>query len=408
MNSEREAMISVCSAPTLLESLMIFETNKDILKDCKFIFTSEGVANIPEYSRQRKFSNGAGVYNIFASEKIVVLDTNVLEAMKKGTANYSVDYSVSLDTMAVSYLRPYLNNREHRVPKDFKEIFCFLAQEDVNIDPMPYMFENTQNINDPLKIDSIFEILKAYEILKNIDTKLLNENDIIRPRISEKQIGDNARKNLDTIFEISKNRDTVEFINNPYNLKYCLLLKIALIQLKNPRKESEKKILELLDFCDSELNRIFLREVVVACKYFEVGQNLTFFGKVQKGKKDLLKIIKNMAWDLYHISEMERTMTYSFGSDANYYLPVFLTFDMRLIEILQLYRVKAIGFSEVSKEIVPVSDIEHAIDSSTNKKNISVYFSEEARINRSLRMNQTINVHKIIDTLEEEINFFAK
>lgn len=408
MSLKREAMISVCSAPTLLESLIIFEANKDILKDCKFIFTSEGVANIPEYSRQRKFSKTAGVYNIFASEKIVVLDTNIIEAMKKGTARYSVDYSVSLDAMAVSYLRPYLNNRENRIPEDFKEVFCFLAQEDVNIDPMPYMTENISNITDPLKIDSIFEILKSYEILKNIDIKLLNENNIIRSRIPEKKINDNAMENLNSMFEISRDRDKSEYIKSPYNLKYCLLLKMALIQLKNPRKENEKKLLELIEFCDSRLNRILLREVVIACKYFEVGQNLTFFGKIQKGSIDLIKNLKNMAWDLYHISEMERGMTYSFTDDTNYYLPVFLTFDTRLTEILQLYRIEAIGFSVVSQEIVPVSDIEQSIDSPINKRIISEYLSEEARGNRSLRKNQPINVHKIIETLEEEIGFFAK
>jgi hypothetical protein len=151
------------------------------LENCKFIFTKEGEPNIPEHVRQRTFSNGFGIFNILLSDSIFVLDSEILNGMmKNGTVNYTIDSSVALDSMAVSYLRRYLNNQENRVPKEFKEIFEYLVQSEVNIDPMPYMMENIKNVGDQSKVASILEILKSYEILKDIDRDKWFEEGIIQ------------------------------------------------------------------------------------------------------------------------------------------------------------------------------------------------------------------------------------
>lgn len=412
ISDEKRIIKEICLAETTSESLEIFEANKNLLKDCKFIFTSRGNTNIPEYSRHREFSHGAGVYNIFASEKLVVLDQDILQGMKRGSVTYSIDYSISLDSMAVSYLRPYLNKREKSLPKDFKEIFYFLAREDVNIDPMPFMIENTKNIiKDKMSIDSIFEILKCYEILKTIDVHALNKEDIVCSTISDGQIRNNALLNLEIMFETVKNKEVYKYINNNYLLKYCVLLKIVLIQLTKPSETSDKKLLELLDFCDLVINRMLLREIVIASKYFKIGQNLAFFGKIQKGRQDLLDKVKNMAWDLYHIAEMERTIAIGFGSEANYFMASFLTFDKGLIELLQLYKIDAMGFSQNSMEIVPVADIEKCIDSTVDKDNIGLYFTKEKELHRSKRlsqMNSTNDIKVVIQILEERLRLFMK
>ena len=112
----------VIRSSSLIEALYIFFNNKDELKDYKFIFSKDEGCNLPESIRQRQFKNGAGIFNVFLSNKIIVLDSKAVDEMINcGTTNYTIDCSLSLDTMIVSYLETYLEGRE--VPPDFKEIF---------------------------------------------------------------------------------------------------------------------------------------------------------------------------------------------------------------------------------------------------------------------------------------------
>ncbi|MFS0892005.1 hypothetical protein [Peribacillus frigoritolerans] len=401
MNAKTNAIKSVCEAPTLSESLKNFRNNENLLENCKFIFTKEGEPNIPEHVRQRTFSNGFGIFNILLSDSIFVLDSEILNGMvKDGTVNYTIDSSVALDSMAVSYLRRYLNNQENRIPKEFKEIFEYLVQSKVNIDPMPYMMENIKNVGDQSKVASILEILKSYEILKNIDRDKWFEEGIIQSKSSIEQIEENAKIYLEQMLNISKDNNTLKYINDIYNLRYCLLLKIVLIQLSNPQRNIEAKLEELLEFCHNSIGVLPLREIVIAKEYFKRGQNLKFFGKIQKGNKKLITTIKNMTWDIYHIVSMEKNIPH-FPSEGDYFIPAFLTFDKRLIEILNLYHIKSIGFSKESNEIYPLFDANEFYTEINGKPNLEFYFSEEAKINRekNLQLKTNLQLKKNIESL---------
>ena len=68
------------------------------------------------------FSKGASICNLFASERLVFLDRRINKQLKNCEAKIKIDYSVSLDTQAISYLRPYLNNNQNRLWKIFYAI----------------------------------------------------------------------------------------------------------------------------------------------------------------------------------------------------------------------------------------------------------------------------------------------
>jgi hypothetical protein len=147
---------------------------------------------------------------------------------------------------------------------------------------------------------------------------------------------------------------------------------------------------DFLVFCDEELGAIFAREAAIAHAYFDRGQNLTFFGKVQTGRSDLKTQLKNMAWDLWHIRQMEEGLTLSIRPEARYYFTALLTFDKRLIEIMNLYPLRAFGFNQSGEEIMPVYDGDWlgaiAAQDDVRDRLAARFYSDQARSARAARM----------------------
>ncbi len=182
---------------------------------------------------------------------------------------------------------------------------------------------------------------------------------------------------------------------------------MILIQLSNSKKTVDEKMESFLEFCHLKISKISLRECIIALEYFKNGQKLRFFGKIQKGNNNLVRDIRNMAWDLYHISDLERRMS-DFNEDYNekFYLPAFLTFDKRLIEITELYSLNAIAFSKKG-ELLPAVNIDRLINSISIQNIFGKYFSEEFKVIRRINMGN-VDIDQIIKRLEYQIEEISK
>ena len=176
-NNKIDLIYQIANACNLQHSVQIFTTNKDKLKGYKFIFASEKGSE-PGHAVSFNFENGSAIRGLFRTKNVYLLDEKTLEEMYSNECKFPIDYSISLDTQALSYLQPYIESNNSRLPKDFKEIFTFIARDDVNVDPLPYEFENYSNLE--ASSDKIFEKLKAYQLLRTIDSELLLKNDLIK------------------------------------------------------------------------------------------------------------------------------------------------------------------------------------------------------------------------------------
>ncbi len=196
----RQIIGEICTASSLGESLRIFDRYSSRLSSCKIIFSAKNGA-IPGFSINRDFSDGSVVRSLFSSDSVLVIDRETLEEMKKGgSTTYPFDYSISLDTQALSYLEPYITGNSSRLPKDFEEIFKFISREDVNVDPLPYMLENLLNLSDPIKAERIYEKIKAYEILRTIDADALNKLGIVRSKLDNAELNKKAQEHISIIY----------------------------------------------------------------------------------------------------------------------------------------------------------------------------------------------------------------
>jgi hypothetical protein len=404
-------MAQICTADSLAESLAMFKIAEPLLKDCKFVFAATK-GGMPGFAVNRNFSNGGVVRSLFNTENILVLDRHTVHEMESGDATYPIDYSISLDTQTVSYLEPYLNGRTSGIPADFKEAFEFIARDDVFVDPIPYLHENLHNLNDQESADKIFRKLKAYEVLRTLDTDWLSMHGEARSKLTELELAKKAQEHVAQMFMKLNDDVFLRALEFRQRFTYCHLLKMAIIQIGTPKISVRKKIELFVEFCDAELATLSGREIALARAYFAQGQDLTFFGKVQAKKADLFDILNGMAWDLWHVRQMEESMTLKPSRGARYFFPALLTFDKKFIEIMDLYPLKACAFIEGDHEPMPFYNgnwFSLVADNDEDQATFAErFYSVEARTSRDKRrVSIKDRLKEIVGSLEGELSNIA-
>lgn len=131
LDIERIAVASVANADSLSEALQAYDDYLGLIPDWKFVIASNRGAP-PGLSVNRTFSDGSVVRGLFGTSAVLLLDPTTRQDMEFGRkAVIPLDYSISLDSQALSYLAPYLQGKTSRLPDDFHEVFSFISNEHV-------------------------------------------------------------------------------------------------------------------------------------------------------------------------------------------------------------------------------------------------------------------------------------
>ncbi|TWC31191.1 hypothetical protein FBY02_11532 [Pseudomonas sp. SJZ078] len=400
----------ICSCDSVEESTKLYRNYEPILPDCKFIFASAN-GTTPGFAVNRSFSNGAVVHSLFNTPKVWVLDRETATEMKSGRSTFQIDYSISLDSQALSYLEPYLKGNLSRLPKDFVEVFRFISRDEVFVDPIPYTYENLHNLTD--KGDKIYEKLKAYEVLRSLDVEALEKEETVQSTLSEAELNKKAQEHIARMHMKLCDEVFMKALTFRQQFVYCCLLKMVLIQFKQPKTSTYKKVIEFIEFCDMDIATLPAREIALAKRYFDLGTNLPFFGKIQKNKTDTLDVLDGMAWDLWHLRQMEESITVRPNSDARYFFPALLTFDKAFIDVLNAYPLKACAYVEGQNRPMPfyngnwfelISD-----DENVQNELLSRFYSQESKSARNTRRDiLDRNISGLVRQLESELITFMK
>ena len=164
-NMKIEAAQRILSAPDLEMALRAYRIVWSLIPEYKFVFGASA-GSMPGFAVNQQLAGGAVVRSLFKEDRVVVLDPETLKEMMTGKAEYVIDYSISLDTNAFSHLARYINTKGEKAPKDFVEVFEFLARDDVRVDGLPYLLENFTgaDLQDEKRSKHIFESIKAFEV----------------------------------------------------------------------------------------------------------------------------------------------------------------------------------------------------------------------------------------------------
>ena len=127
------------------------------------------------------------------------------------------------------------------------------------------------------------------------------------------------------------------------------------------KKTLEEKMDMMCRYMKEELRTILIAELILSKKYFERGQSFNFFGKVQRGRVDLLETLKNMAWDLYHLRLLEYECVWPTNPYADIFVPYFYTYDKRLLEARECYKLEALAIDKRTRSHYPFYVYENEI-----------------------------------------------
>lgn len=384
----RNIVLQICEASSLTEATVLFHLYRDLLKGYKFIFPSEAGTQTG-YSANKEFSNGAAIRSLFDSDRVWVLDNNTVNEMhENGVSHFPIDYSISLDTMSLSYLEPYINGKHSALPSDFKEVFDFISDESVNVDPMLYQIENSENLNSDYNQTRIYQKIKAYEFLRNFNSTLYLKEGIISSTASEQELEIKAQKAMSKLLYSRTGKNNLSENNILFNIVSSFLFKMILIQNTMKKENLEDKLLELLHFAHYDMRTFCFREMLIAKRYFEEDDKFPFFNKIKTNGKNLLTVANGMAWDLFHIRYLEKFLTINGENNARYFFPAILTFDKRFIDLLKMNSLKAIAINNDLNEIQPLYKLdfyqEYSTVSNLLKDTLHYYFSDEMRKERML------------------------
>lgn len=403
-----QIVASICNAENSLEAFGLYQLAAPLLTDYKFVFAADKGGQ-PGFSVNRTFSAGAAVRSLFKTERVLVLDVETAMEMRSGAATYPIDYSISLDTNAMSYLVPHMAGRRGgSIPADFLEVFEFIARPEVYVDPLPYVMENLLGLANGKPADMIFENLKAYEVLRTIDAEWLMARGEARSKLSDYELTIAAQRQVSQMYMDIGNKAAMTGLLFAHQSMYACLIKMATIQLMSPRAGVGKKMAAFLEFCHSTLSTMCIREVAVARTFFSRGQNLGFFGKIQRRKDNILEFLRNMAWDMWHVRQLELAITLKPARHARYFFPALLTFDHKLIEIMDLYPLKACAFKKGTSQLMPFYDGNPfkliATDDEDGASAVKKYFSHDAIAVREAARDRVVeNFDNVVNLLESEL-----
>lgn len=354
------------------EAFKTYNDHKELLKDWKIFGCDPNFVNpFPKFILSNHFFNEAWLINFFKFDYCYFLEYKTTQMFR---ANYYYDYSVSLDTQFLSYLKRYYFCSKDTLSTNFYKILDYLIQNDINVDPFEYIYENEENwLNHK---QDIFMTLYAYEVFKNVDKKEWRTTKIMFSNLSLTEINKNVNENFNQLVQIFKEHHPI--VHSIYSHTYCCLLQMIILQLTYPKKSWKFKLELFLEFLNKNIGIMMQREIIMTKHYFNTGNYLRFFKKINKNMKDPIKTIKNMAWDLTHIRNIEYNKLLFTFKDV-YYIPCILTYDAGLAEIIQLCKIKSVAYNVQTNNLIIV--YYETLELRANQ-DFAYWFSHEAKNKR--------------------------
>jgi hypothetical protein len=218
--------------------------------------------------------------------------------------------------------------------------------------------------------------------LDHLDLKKYQDTGEVWAVITDKELDQRADEKLREMYD-DRYGEGMRAEYNPINeMLYLLLLKMVEIQYKVEKRKLAAKMEEFYEFMHFELNTLFVREAIIALNFFKNPSKLTFFGKFKQKRawdaSALCEELRNMSWDLMLFRVMERMAT--IAGKGDFLIPYFLTFDRKMVQLFDLFPLKAVlAYGDAAQmtplwETEPTEELRKEIDTS----NFEVYFGEIA------------------------------
>lgn len=271
------------------------------------------------------------IVNSFSSlNNTLIIDKDNFKAPLRRLEVYR---TIDLDSNIISYLRRYLKNGQ--TDDNFKTLLLFLKSNDLQLNCLPYMLETGANKHN-IKRQDIYESILSFCAFDT--AKSLSE--------FQSLTFENVSKNENIITKAEKiTLDIIEKISDSniqiYDVIYSILLKTYIIKFKS-KNSAKNKLLELINSINNEIYVYSENELYISYLFFKNDNSVKkFLDSIKPNSKNVLNKIRGMAWDLYHLKNLEKQVQHRNKTDFDkLYLHYFCSRDFGINDILKLNPIK--------------------------------------------------------------------
>lgn len=409
MSNEIEKIIAaIVEAENINDAVLLFSTNFDLLENYIFFVShDESSAILPSHAIDKDFKNTCAIRGLYQYKNVYIISSETIgNLLLKKEKKVPIDYSISLDTQAVSYFHRFFIDPEHKeLPPDFKEFFKFIADPEINADPMPHMIENIYNLKNGGNIHAIYDVKYAYEKFRNIDYKYYIKENKFRFLIDNCEMKKISQEQISKeIYRLSDSQFFDEY-EKSFNIQYIIILIIAVVRWKYPRKHINTILYKYFEMCQEYIGLLPVRDANLAYAVF-LGK-IEFYSKIERNSSDFIRKLKGMAWDIFHFRHLEKVTTLKISDYTDYFFPAICSFDNSFVQLIDFYKLKGLAYKKGSSTIYPfysfgMEDMIELTDKG-RKKIEEDFFSNEAIVARKMSYeSKAKNFKDIILKLESE------
>lgn len=367
------------------KAIEIYSANFEDVQEYSFIFPHPEGDNFVQKFRELNLDN-LDVIHFFGSETLYCLNSrSFISIMLCEDYELKIASLVSLDTQIQSYLyRNYIDNK-NKIPNNITEIQKIINSRRCMVDGFAYMFENSLFNPDYLKSQIYKDNAFAFETYF-----FKNKND--------------AESYYKDVLELDNNILNDEFSNwyrHQYLLYYLELLVMTEINVNHKNQSLYQKELTFVKFFHEQIGILSDREINLAKLFFIHGTKIKFFGKIQKGRKDIISNLKNMAWDIFHLQNTFNNLSI-ISDELDFIIPFFITYDQRLKDIAPIYKLKSAAFIKNWHPKI-LNFLTDLIDPIIKQE----YFTAQAYLKRQEQLKGATE-ESIITKLQSEIEKYEK
>lgn len=345
---------------------------------------SEGINYVQKFRELNLYD--MEVIHFFGSETLYCLNAASFMSIMLGE-DYELHIAslVSLDTQIQSYLYRYYLDKTNQVPKNILEIKKIIHSQRCLIDGFAYTFENALFNPDFLTTPICKDNMLAFE------TYFFND---------KKEAEEYAGRLLVVDKRLLKDEFS-DWYRRQYLFYYLELLVMVDVQLNHNNLSLYQKELVFIRYFHENIHIVSDREVDLAVLFFKYGTKIKFFGKIQKGRNDIVENLRNMAWDIFHLRNTFNNIP-MIPHEADFLIPFFISYDQRLKDIVPIYKVKSAAFIK-NTDIKHLHFLTDLMDPIMKQE----YFTENAYLERSKWIKKETE-QSIIAKLRVEIGGYEK
>lgn len=271
-----------------------------------------------------------------------------------GQSAILLDYSLSFDSNFAEKLRATINGEKIQ-PVDRARIVDVLMLKAnnprVQFDVVPFLYENIRLARENEANRRPLNTLIAFRMLDRLNWDAFRNNP---DRFDFGESVDSLKSSL----EPEANSFLTSELSNSAVLHHeakalgiqALLLRLATLWHERKKPDALLILGKLFEFSLTKLGFLPMTELSLIWTGISSKQVAAFFGPIIGRSKTMLKDIRGMAWDMAHLRLMEQTARQSLL--GSFYVPYFVSIDVRWRQLLALNPVRFMLVDDASKNIL--------------------------------------------------------